>query len=138
MHLTHEQILSIYKKIGILARPKVETHSILSEFSESAGIYGWVANGRIVYIGKTENFNTRFKTHVAELRRTKSRTGKYSQGLLPEEIEIVILFEMAEVNQTMLSVAEQVTIDACGGVANLLNDRNEATYTRVMKNIRGE
>ena len=138
MNLSYTQISSIYKKIGMLARPLVETQSMLSDFSQSAGIYGWVVKGKIVYIGKTEDFDTRMKTHVSELRRTKSRTGKYSQGLAPEDIEIVILFEIDEVDQTLLSVAEQITIDACGGKANLLNDRNEATYARVMKNIRGE
>ena len=136
MSLTNKEILSVYKKIGMLSKPLISTQPMLSDFKETAGIYGWVVNGTIVYIGKTENFDTRIKTHVSELRRTKSRTGKYSQGLAPEELEIVILYETDEVDQTLLSVVEQITIDACGGVANLLNDRNEATYTRVMKNIR--
>lgn len=135
--MTYKNILEIYSNIGISGKPLRETHPMTSTFEEKAGIYGWVVEGRIVYIGKTENFNNRIAQHVSELNRVRSQTGKYNKGVGPHEIEIVILFEIeGEVDQTLLSIAEQIAIDASGGVSRLWNDRNEATRGRVVKNIR--
>jgi len=134
--ISYAEILNIYKKIGMSSKALGETNPITSEFKETGGIYGWVVNGIIVYVGKTENFNKRFKTHVDELIKQKSRTGKYNHGIAPQEVDIIILFETENPTSELLSIVEQLTIDACGGISNLLNDRNEATYFRVMKKIK--
>jgi len=134
--ITNKEMVNIYSKIDILARPTVETKPITGDFSELGGIYGWVVNRRIVYIGKTENFSKRMEVHVKELLRLKSKSQKYNSNLKVEDISIAILFETSEPNKELLSISEQVAIDACGGVTCLLNGRNEMSYIRLIERIR--
>lgn len=133
---THEEILNIYEKIGISGKPLGATQPMMSEFNETAGIYGWVVDNQIVYVGKTENFKNRMVQHIADLNGKSSSTAKYNKGIGPHLVDVIILFEMKEIDQTLLSVAEQIAITACGGVGRLWNGRNETTMKRVVENIR--
>jgi len=134
--ITNKEIAKIYSKIDILHRPTVDTIPITGDFSELGGIYGWVVNRKVVYIGKTENFKKRMLAHIAELTRTKSKTKKYNSGLEIQDVSIAILFETPEPNEKVLRASEQVAIDACGGVAYLLNGRNEMSYGNLIEMIR--
>lgn len=63
-----------------------------NNFITSGGVYAWVFNSEVIYIGKANNFKRRMKEHYAGLSGVGEHSEhKYNVGLHPSQVKIMIL-----------------------------------------------
>lgn len=109
------------------------TQKINDVFTTAPGIYAWIVDSKIVYIGQAKNIAVRIKQHVKELLDDAAKTAKYNKGILLDDISIAIVWKSHTTDHNILSAAEQVAINLCGGIKNLWNGRNELSPEKLAK-----
>jgi predicted GIY-YIG superfamily endonuclease len=61
-----------------------------ASFQTNGGVYAWEANGKVIYIGRTNNFHNRIKQH-RDCFVKGCREKKYTSGYSVHDIKIILL-----------------------------------------------
>ncbi len=100
-------------------------------FITSGGVYAWVYNGNVIYIGKANNFKRRMKEHTFGLQNAEYHSEyKYNVGLTEYDIDIKILAITNDENEQ--SVLESYYFEKYNN-ENLLNSTGTLSWRKIMQ-----